>query len=291
MQPGLLDAHQQHHRPPHLALLRWVDSNFGLLPESDDRLMVITNFFRNALIKKPASASGKPEIEARMGYYCCNNDLPKEEKVMGQMMLSCGYLQILPFKQEGKDMKNFFHFVPGIREDHFVFLRDLFEEAVKIPSCQVINKGHTLMLDTIYNNHTRVTKNITTNSVTESIEKIDRTDINIQNCGQDIRITSSIERTQSLVAKDARGLKVSLTRKKSRYSYDYEFMGFDLTQIKTSNDPNPTYEVEMEVRDVEYLLKYLSDPIAFNKLVLRFLSNMQSLYLSLIHICRCRRAI
>lgn len=276
MQPGSFDG-QQHHRPPHLALLRWVDSNFSLLPESDDRLLAVTSFFRNALAKKPTAGPGKPEIEARMGHYCCNNDLSKEEKVMGQMMLSCGYLQILPFSA-WRDMKNFFRFVPGIREDHFVFLRNLFEEAAKIPSCQVINKGHTLTLDTTYSNHMRVTKNLTTNLIIESIEKVNRTDLNIQNSGRDIRITSSIEQVQKAGGRDTKGLKVSLTRKKSRYSYDYEFMGFDLTQVKFSNDPNPTYEVEMEVRDVDYLLSYLNDPVAFNKLVLRFLSNMQSLY-------------
>jgi len=250
------------HRPPHLALLPWIDSNFILLPEQDDRLRVITNYFKQ---------TGKLEIEARLGYYSINSGLSQDEKEVGQIILSANYLQILPFRKS----KNFYHFEPGIKKEHYYLLKDLFDQAVKTPNSHVINKGHRSIVDTIYTNHTRVSKDLTTNLITESIEKVNRMDLNIQNKGQDIRLTSSIEEAQKSLRKDQ--LVVSMTRTKKRYSYDYEFMGFDLTHICSSKGEE-SYEVELEVRDVPYLLKYLNDHISFNKLVLRFLSNIQSLY-------------
>ena len=265
-------------RLPHLALLKWINPlTFAPLSESDDRLMVLTEFFRASLLSKPATATGHPEIEARMGRYSLNEKLSAEETALGNIMLSMGYLQVLPFKQEGqKPIKNLFRFTSGIREDHFHFLKGLFDDTSSTHGSGVKNRGKSVLADKIYSNGVRETTDTATGNVTEVIEKTNRNDINLHNRGQDIRITSSIEQKQKPTA--TKGATVKYTRTKTRYSYDYEYMGFDLTHVKVSNEAKPTYEVELEVRDVGFLVKHTNDIQAFTKLVLRFVSNLQSLY-------------
>ena len=133
-------------------------------------------------------------------------------------------------------------------------------------------------MDKIYSKHLRIKKNRNTNIITESIEKVEKTSLNIHNSGQDIRITAEIEEAQKAPKEEKKKASVSLTRTKNRYSYYNEFMVFDLTQTKASNEKTPVYEIELEIKDVEYMKRYIDDPIAFKKLVLRFVRNLQSLY-------------
>eukprot|EP00826_Nyctotherus_ovalis_P036835 TRINITY_DN3303_c0_g1_i10.p1 TRINITY_DN3303_c0_g1~~TRINITY_DN3303_c0_g1_i10.p1 ORF type:complete len:291 (+),score=53.20 TRINITY_DN3303_c0_g1_i10:165-1037(+) len=250
----------------YLALAPWVGPSFNFLAEHDDRLTIIVDFFRNALVGKKAATS--IEIEARMGCYYYYDDLQWKDKALAHAILSPGHLQILPFKN--KDIKRLFYFFSGVYKEQFDYLKHLLDEASKLPNSQVISKGHTLMLDTIFANNTRTTKNLATNA-TRSIRKLKGAEVDVQNCGQDFRIMVS---TEEPLEAEEQG-KVSFVREKSRYSYDCLFMGFDLTQVKVSGGDE--YEVEMEVRDVEYMLKHVNDK-EFSKLVRIFVGNIMSLY-------------
>jgi len=261
---------------PHLALINYVNPfTFSTLSENDDRLQIISDYFRTALITKPATSTGTPEIEARMGKYMKGEKLSGEENALADQILMAGYFQVLPFRQDyHKAYKNLFRFVSGVREDHFNYLISLFEETAQKPKSGVINRGKKVQIDLTYNNGIRVSKDIETGKISEVISKNDRTDINLQNRGEDIRISSSIEQKHD--EKDAKGTPKQ-TRTKTRFSYDYEFMGFDLTCVKSASE-NPTFEVELEIRDVSFMLKFKDSPLDFKKLVLRFVANLQSLY-------------
>lgn len=250
----------------HLALAPWIGPSFNFLSEHDDRLMMIMDFFKSALVGKKATAS--IEIEARMGCYRCHSRLQENEKSLARAILSLAHLKILPFKN--KHVKGFFQFFPGICKKHFDYLKHLLDEASKLPNSQVVSKGCTSTRDTIFDNNTRITEDLATNA-TRSILKLKGAEVEVQNRGQDFRIMVSTE--ESSEAKEMG--KATYVREKSRCSYDYLFMGFDLTRVKTSDKEE--YEVEMEVRDVEYMLKCANDK-EFSKLVRIFIGNIMSFY-------------
>ncbi len=265
----------------HLALERWVDpAIFPRLPEGDDRLQAIANFFREMLIANQCTPGGNLEIEGRLGKYWPNSGLTPEEAGLSATLLSMDYLQLLPSRQEGsKVQKNLFTFRPGMREDHFYFLKGFFDDASMEQNPTVRAKPKQVLFDTFYKCGTRVSKNLATGEITESIEKVNRRNLEIRcrNAELDIRVSSAVEQKRKPVPLSGKEA-VDYTRSKIRYSYEYEYMCFDLTKSKASNKGEAEYEVELEVTNVQYMMKYINDQTAFLKLVRRFIWNLQSLH-------------
>ena len=97
----------------------------------------------------------------------------------------------------------------------------------------------------------------------------------------DLRISCSTE-TASKVPQNQR---VKLTRIKERTSFKFNWMRLDMTVTQSSNKGKSEldYEVELEICDVNYLMGYVGDEIAFRSIIRRFLQNAAMLTKFLAH--------
>lgn len=264
------------HCSHHLALLKWIPK-YMPLTDSDDRLRAITNFIWNSISSKAGDALNKLEIEARIGTYYPNETLSNAEKQISQAILNSPHMQILPFTEtHGILEKNLFKFVPGIKADHFYFLKDLFDQAAKEPKSDIKVIPKVAYKDQTYSNDIRVSIDNSTNQVIEVIKKQERRDLNFQDGRNGIRISSSIEVEQKFT-EEMKKTRPKFIRDKIRYSYIYEYMQFDFTKSQTKADKFPVYEIEIEIKDIEHMKKHINQYETFHKFVRRFFSNLHCL--------------
>ena len=74
--------------------------------------------------------------------------------------------------------------------------------------------------------------------------------------------------------------KLDQTRFKDRFKYKFQHLVFDLTHTKTLRGQDfidPSFEVEVEIADMNHLTENMKDFGIFNKLIRRYLQNLAAL--------------
>ncbi|KAI8613346.1 CYTH-like domain-containing protein [Chytriomyces sp. MP71] len=128
---------------------------------------------------------------------------------------------------------------------------------------------------------TRVTVNTKTNEVMAVIQKKRIADLNIYNPANhlDYRISINLELKTDLPFSED---DVIFTRDKDRMSYVYQAVQVDLTQVTDSNNGNKVHELEVELANVEQLLREkekhdLRQPNQFTEIVGVLINNVRVL--------------
>lgn len=95
----------------------------------------------------------------------------------------------------------------------------------------------------------------------------------------DLRISSSFE--QNLKLDDIISQQSSI-RFKERTSFKFFWIVFDMTVTQgynpaTDKKTEINYEVEVEIHDIDHLIRNLNNREGFNKIILRFVQNVAAL--------------
>ena len=287
-----IDLRQMEQRPRHLALEKWVHNLPDL--EKDDRVDVISSFIMK-MIKKALNFNklDNLEIEAKIGRFFTT---PNEWEWISESILSTPHMLILPFPHP-KDNKsgakaygkqNLFKFEPGISKEHFYYLKWKLDTLVEKGELRM---SESQTQDNFYEGQIRETINLsahdkpipssteersTSNGHIDSaklyIKKMEREDLNIRNKERDFRISGCFEEQRRKVQGS-----VKYSRQKHRFTYAYEFMVFELTKVRQTSVSHTIYEIELEIKDIQFLRGFLQQYESFRKLIKRFVLNILSL--------------